>query len=83
MVDARVSVDQTDAAQKYLAKIVVCNMTRRAMEAHTDAFGFEDSGATVWTPANPAGGLRLYDNEAALIKGYGTNSLYSLRASRC
>lgn len=57
-------------------------MVRRAMETHSDAFGFDgDGGAEAWLPANPAGGLRLYDAEAALLSGYGSG-LFSIRASR-
>ena len=82
IIRARVIVSDGDAAQAKLLKIVCCNMVRRAMEAHSDAFGFDGTGgAETWLPENPAGGLRLYDSEAALLSGFG-NGLFSVRASR-
>lgn len=53
-------------------KVVSCNMVRRAMEQHGDALGFtpeEMQEPAAWTEITPAGTLRLYNNELAMLEG--------------
>ena len=58
----------SDASSEIL-RIVACNMVRRAMERHGNAFapgGVEDASYG-WEPTLPAGEMRPYDWEKRLL----------------
>ena len=78
MLDAYVTVDETDEQQMKLLKIVVCNMVERAMSTGGDIFGVTQQSMTAgpyaqtFNYANPTGDLYITKSEKRLLGISGT-----------
>lgn len=78
MLDAYVTVDETDEKQMQLLKIVVCNMVERAMSTGGDIFGVTQQSMTAgpyaqtFNYANPTGDLYITKSEKRLLGISGT-----------
>lgn len=78
MLDAYVTVDETDEQQMKLLKIVVCNMVERAMSMGGDIFGVTQQSMTAgpyaqtFNYANPTGDLYITKSEKRLLGISGT-----------
>ena len=78
MLDAYVTVDETDEQQMKLLKIVVCNMVERAMSMGGDIFGVTQQSMTAgpyaqtYNYANPTGDLYITKSEKRLLGISGT-----------
>ena len=78
MLDAYVTVDETDEQQMKLLKIVVCNMVERAMSTGGDIFGVTQQSMTAgpyaqtFNYANPNGDLYITKSEKRLLGISGT-----------
>ena len=74
MLDAYVTVDETDEQQMKLLKIVVCNMVERAMSTGGDIFGVTQQSMTAgpyaqtFNYANPTGDLYITKAEKKMLK---------------
>lgn len=72
ILDAFVKVNDDDASQAELLKVVSCNMVIRAMSS-SDTFGVTQASMTAgpytqsWSYANPSGDLYLTKNEKRLL----------------
>lgn len=78
MLDAYVTVDETDEKQMQLLKIVVCNMVERAMSTGGDMYGVTQQSMTAvgftqqYTYANPTGDLYISKAEKRMLGISGT-----------
>ena len=78
MLDAYVTVDETDEQQMKLLKIVVCNLVERAMSTGGDIFGVTQQSMTAgpyaqtFNYANPTGDLYITKSEKRLLGISGT-----------
>ena len=78
MLDAYVTVDETDEQQMKLLKIVVCNMVERAMSTGGDIFGVTQQSMTAgpyaqtFNYANPTGDLYITKSEKRVLGISGT-----------
>ena len=78
MLDAYVTVDETDEQQMKLLKIVACNMVERAMSTGGDMFGVTQQSMTAgpyahtFNYANPTGDLYISKSEKRLLGISGT-----------
>ena len=78
MLDAYVTVDETDEQQMNLLKIVVCNMVERAMSTGGDMYGVTQQSMTAvgftqqYTYANPTGDLYISKAEKRMLGISGT-----------
>ena len=78
MLDAYVTVDETDEKQMQLLKIVTCNMVERAMSTGGDIFGVTQQSMTAgpyaqtFSYANPTGDLYITKAEKRLLGISGT-----------
>ena len=78
MLDAYVTVDETDEKQMNLLKIVVCNMVERAMSTGGDMYGATQQSMTAvaltqqYTYANPTGDLYISKAEKRMLGISGT-----------
>lgn len=78
MLDAYITVDETDEKQMQLLKIVVCNMVERAMSTGGDIFGVTQQSMTAgpyaqtFNYANPTGDLYITKSEKRLLGISGT-----------
>lgn len=82
MLDAYVTVDETDEKQMQLLKIVVCNMVERAMSTASDdgvdLYGVTQQSMTAvgftrqFSYANPTGDLYITKSEKRLLGISGT-----------
>lgn len=78
MLDAYITVDETDEQQMSLLKIVVCNMVERAMSTGDDIFGVTQQSMTAgpyaqtFNYANPTGDLYITKSEKRLLGISGT-----------
>ena len=78
MLDAYVTVDETDEKQLNLLKIVVCNMVERAMSTGGDTYGVSQQSMTAvgfsqqYTYANPTGDLYITKSEKRMLGISGT-----------
>ena len=74
MLDAYVTVDETDEKQLNLLKIVVCNMVERAMSTGDDMYGVTQQSMTAvgfsqqFSYANPTGDLYITKAEKRMLK---------------
>lgn len=88
MLDAYVTVDETDEQQMKLLKIVVCNMVERAMSTGGDIFGVTQQSMTAgpyaqtFNYANPTGDLYITKSEKRLLgisgAGKGRTIMYQM-----
>ena len=78
MLDAYVTVDETDEKQLNLLKIVVCNMVERAMSTGGDMYGVTQQSMTAvgfsqqFSYANPTGDLYITKAEKRMLGISGT-----------
>ena len=78
MLDAYVTVDETDEKQLNLLKIVVCNMVERAMSTGDDMYGVTQQSMTAvgfsqqFSYANPTGDLYITKAEKRMLGISGT-----------
>ncbi|HAM15348.1 MAG TPA: hypothetical protein DCP91_05730 [Eggerthellaceae bacterium] len=78
MLDAYVTVDETDEKQLNLLKIVVCNMVERAMSTGDDMYGVTQQSMTAvgfsqqFSYANPTGDLYITKTEKRMLGISGT-----------
>lgn len=79
MLDAYVTVDESDEQQAALLKIVVCNMVQRSMSTSSgDAYGVSQQSITAvgftqqYTYSNPTGDLYITKAEKRMLGISGT-----------
>lgn len=78
MLDAYVTVDETDEQQAKLLKIVTCNMVERAMSTGGDLYGVTQQSMTAvgftqqFSYANPTGDLYISKAEKRMLGISGT-----------
>jgi hypothetical protein len=78
MLDAYITVDETDEKQLNLLKIVVCNMVERAMSTSGDMYGVTQHSMTAigftqqFSYANPTGDLYITKAEKRMLGISGT-----------
>ena len=78
MLDAYITVDETDEKQLNLLKIVVCNMVERAMSTGGDMYGVTQQSMTAvgftqqFSYANPTGDLYITKSEKRMLGISGT-----------
>ena len=78
MLDAYITVDETDEKQLNLLKIVVCNMVERAMSTGDDMYGVTQQSMTAvgfsqqFSYANPTGDLYITKSEKRMLGISGT-----------
>ena len=80
MLDAYITVDETDEKQLNLLKIVVCNMVERAMSTGGDMYGVTQQSMTAvgfsqqFSYANPTGDLYITKAEKRMLGISGTGN---------
>lgn len=85
VLDSLVDVDEGDAKQLEVLKVVCCNMVQRAMVAgEADAYGITQQSMTAgpytqsWTYSNPSGDFYLTKMERQML-GIGKGYIGSIR----
>ena len=92
MLAAAVMVDESDAQQYTLLKIVCCNMVQRAMSTSDDAFGATQQSITAgpytqsFSYSNPSGNMYITKAEKRMLgisgTGRGRTLMYGMAGDR-